>query len=300
LNQAGAAHTRLWYLAYPGVASPITASTLRRQLEPHATRLETEDLGYVTATLYILPEEPAFATDEGSFQPVRFGGQLRVVGAALHENAPAPAAGGKLRFRLRWEAESEPQADYGEFIHLIDAAGHLRKVGRGQELLVDGRTWPTSFWKTGEGVEPEYTLGLPPGLPPGTYRVFVGLAEPEGGDWLPVLDSQGQIVDTTAPVLAVEVGAAATVPDPEALHLARPADVSWMDAAGAPLVSLMGSSSPGRAEAGQRIVLEAGWLGEMAGTQDLQVQLGLLARRNDRSEARCCTSSTPRRRRIDP
>ena len=107
LNGWSARHSRLWYLAYMPqdnvpVASPIVAAALRRQLETHAARLDHVDLGYVTATLYILPDEPRFVMAEGESVHARFGGQLAVTGGVLLEQPVA--ADGAIRLRLRWEA----------------------------------------------------------------------------------------------------------------------------------------------------------------------------------------------------
>jgi hypothetical protein len=114
-------------------------------------------------------------------------------------------------------------------------------------------------------------------LPPGAYRIFVGLADAESGDWVPVLDESGRIVETTASVLPVEIGPAAAPLQPEDLHLAHSTGTSWVGAGGFSVVRLLGHSSPGRAEAGQKVVIEAGWLGEASGPQDLQTQLRLIA-----------------------
>ena len=82
LNEWTASHTRLWYMSYPG-ASPIAAAYVHRQLQEHAVQLNQVDLGYVTATLYILPKEPVFraiaslpeapSTSEASFRSAQFG-----------------------------------------------------------------------------------------------------------------------------------------------------------------------------------------------------------------------------------
>jgi 4-amino-4-deoxy-L-arabinose transferase-like glycosyltransferase len=287
LNQWSARHTRLWYLAYPAatsqtlsadLASPFAAAILRRQLESYATRLDHVDLGDVTATLYILPQEPRFEVSREAFSPIRFDGQLAVTGAALYD--PQPAADEAIRFRLHWTAEAAPRGNYRAFIHLIEddagaGSGHLRQAGRGQEMLVDGRGWPTSYWlPDGSIVGADYRLGLPGGLPPGAYRLVLGLADVATDQWLPVLDAEGRIVGTTADLLPVQVGPAAAPPRPDApLHLGHPSDATWAG------LRLLGHSAPSHAQAGQRIVVETGWLGTEAAAghpgQDLQVRLGL-------------------------
>jgi len=299
LNAASAQHTRLWYLAYPGVteaaaahtlpsdlASPLVPAILRRQLDASATLLEQVELGNAAALLYILPQEPRFAVGDQTFSPVRYAGQLAVTGAMLYD--PQPTADGPIRFYLRWAAESVPQGNYRVFVHLLEGGaiggggGHLRKAGRGQELLIDERGWPTSYWEPGgPTVGRDYSLGLPPGLPPGDYRLVIGVADADTEEWLPVVDAEGRIVGTTADLLPVHIGPPSIPPDPDEVHLGHPSDAAWPSADGArAAVRLLGHSAPSHAQAGQTIVVEAGWTSAEAAAgypdQDLEMTLGLV------------------------
>jgi hypothetical protein len=240
-------------------------------LETHAVRLDHVDLEYVTATLYILPGDQRFVVNSESSQTADFGRELAVVESVLYEQKVTAESG--IHFRLRWRALAAPQADYAPFVHLIDAAGHLRKAGRGEELLVDDRYWPTSHWAAGEGSEQDYALGLPTGLPPGRYQIVVGLADVQSGDWLPVLDDHGHVIGTTAALLSVDVRPATALPAPDELRMAQPATLTWEDR-----LRLVGTKIPSRAHVGQRIVVEAGWLGlDAVGTDDMSLELALIA-----------------------
>ena len=55
---------------------------------------------------------------------------------------------------------------------LQDAAGRVAAGLEAQPL--DGR-YPTQNWATGEFVRDRHTLSLPADLPPGAYRLIVGL-----------------------------------------------------------------------------------------------------------------------------
>jgi len=295
LNAASTQHTRLWYLTYPGVteaaaahtlpsdlASPLVPAILRRQLDSSATLLEEVDLDSAAALLYILPQEPSFVGSDQMFSPVRYDGQLAVTGVMLYD--PQPTADGPLRFYLRWAAESVPQGNYRVFVHLLEggARGHLRQAGRGQELLIDERGWPTSYWEPGgPTVGRDYSLGLPPGLPPGDYRLVIGVANAATEEWLPVVDAEGRIVDTTGDLLPVQIGPPSTPPDPDEVHLGHPSDAAWPSAAGTrAAVRFLGHSAPSHAQAGQTIVVEAGWTSAEAAAgypgQDLEMTLGLI------------------------
>lgn len=277
LNGWSQSHTRLWYLSYPpGPATVITASAIRRQLDAHAVALEAVDLGYVEATLYILPDQPVFVAstsrpgEHGAFQAANFGGELAIVGGALLEQRLT--ADGSVRFRLRWEATSTPKADYAPFVHLVDEAGHLRTAGRGDELLVDQRFWSTSAWTAGERAELDYSLGFPTGLPPGRYWIVVGVSDAQDGRRLAVLDQGGQVRGTMASVLPIEVEPADEPPDPAALKLPHPANSRWDDQ-----VALLGYEYPARARAGTTVVVELGWLGLGMLDDDCALRLSLLS-----------------------
>jgi 4-amino-4-deoxy-L-arabinose transferase-like glycosyltransferase len=269
LNRWRADHTRLWYLAYPA-ASPITAGILRRQLDTYAVQLEQVDLGYVTATLYILPTNPQFTISESAFRPAHFGSQLALVGGVLLKDRVTLDSG--LQFRVRWQATGTPQTDYAPFIHLLDEMGHLRTSGRGDELLVDGRFWPTSLWTSGDGVELDYGLGFPSGLPPGRYWITVGLADTSTDGWVPVVDAQGEIKGTTARVLPVDIQPADRLPDPNSLKLPRAANATWGQQ-----IKLLGYDYPSQSRVGRTIFVELGWLGQEAIEGDYALRLSLAA-----------------------
>jgi hypothetical protein len=266
LNDWSAAHTRLWYFHYP-VASPITSLYIHRQLDTFAARLDEIDLDYVTATLYILPGDPIFAVSEE--MPADFG-SLAVKGAVLIDrDVPAD---GTVRFTLRWQAESTPDASYAPFIHLVDRAGHLRAAGRGDDVLVDERYWPTFAWSPGNEAELTYSLGFPSGLPPGPYHIHVGLSNAETGEWIPALDEETRIVGTTAPVLDVNVRPARMAPAPENVKLAHPQSIIWRNQ-----LKLFGVDYPARANIGETIVIGAGWLALNTFDQAYDVRLSLRA-----------------------
>jgi 4-amino-4-deoxy-L-arabinose transferase-like glycosyltransferase len=269
LNGWSASHTRLWYLSYP-IASPITSSILRRQLDTFAVRLDQVDLGYATATLYILPEDPVFTVSEEAFQPADFGGQIALVGGTVLESSPVGRR--RVRFRLRWQALSAPQADYRPFIHLLGPGGHLRAAGRGEELLLDRRAWSTAYWSAGDSIEADYSFGIPDGTPPGRYSIAVGLSDVESGGWVPVLDKEGKIRGTTAAVLSVDVPPSQALPDPASLQLLNPTNVTFADQ-----IRLLGYEHPSRASVGETIIVELVWLGLAQFAADNAVRVSLVA-----------------------
>jgi len=197
LNEWSASHARMWYFAYP-VASPITAGILRYQLDTYAARLDQVDLGYATATLYILPEGPAFSAREDAVQAVEFGSQITLAdAAALQRNRSAKER--TVYAQLRWQATAAPQSNYGAVVQLVDAGGNVRAASS-ETLLVNRWSWPTQYWLTGDVVEATYAIDLN-GLPSGRYQLAVGLVDAETETWLPVTGTHR----TTETILSVDV-----------------------------------------------------------------------------------------------
>ncbi|MGD2207444.1 MAG: hypothetical protein PVH17_11770, partial [Anaerolineae bacterium] len=106
-----------------------------------------------------------------------FAGQIELLGYdTTHQEET-------LAVTLHWRCLEPPTADYVVFVHLLDAAGNLIAQHDGQPR--DG-TYPTSVWDTDEVATDEHALSLPPDLPPGDYRLRVGLYRLETGERLPV------------------------------------------------------------------------------------------------------------------
>jgi hypothetical protein len=78
-----------------------------------------------------------------------------------------------------WQTLASVQQDYTTFVHLLDNSG---KIVAQIDLPPLSGTRPTSLWQVGETVRDEYPLTLPANLPPGAYRLSLGLyVAPNGG-----------------------------------------------------------------------------------------------------------------------
>jgi hypothetical protein len=104
------------------------------------------------------------------------GGEVRLIGYDL--NATRLAPGATLSVILYWQAQRELVSDYKAFVHLLDAAGRLVA---GSDAIPANWTRPTTGWIAGEYVADLHTLNLPASLPPGDYRLEVGLYEADSG-----------------------------------------------------------------------------------------------------------------------
>ncbi len=133
---------------------------------------ETAVVGY----LYV-GEEPAPA---GELARLADGFRL------LTAEAPAAGwtAGTEAHIRLRWAADAAYRGRYTVFVHLLGPDGAPAAQGDQEPL---GGFYPTDAWLPNVPVDDEYTLALPAGLAPGTYRLVVGLYDPATGERLPLL-----------------------------------------------------------------------------------------------------------------
>jgi 4-amino-4-deoxy-L-arabinose transferase-like glycosyltransferase len=115
------------------------------------------------ATIYQLPRplaRPVGAT---------FGDALRLAGVTV-EYAP-----GQAMVTPAWDVRGRPAADYTMFVHIIDEQGaHVA----GADVSPGGAGPPTSAWQPGE--QRALPVVFPADLPPGSYRVVLGLYDAGG------------------------------------------------------------------------------------------------------------------------
>ena len=119
----------------------------------------------------------------------RFGEHIRLSGYDLH--SPDPQPGDELAVTLYWNATATPSDNYSLFLHLV-AVDDPRPLAQ-----VDGNPAVparlTQTWDRPEEtlISPRFSLTLPADLPPGDYRVMLGLYNFETGERLPVRDASG-------------------------------------------------------------------------------------------------------------
>jgi hypothetical protein len=94
----------------------------------------------------------------------------------------------ELGVTLHWQADERPGKSYKVFVHMVDPTTGMIAVQ--QDAVPRQWTYHTSFWERGEVVADPYRLSLE-GVPPGRYRLLVGLYE-ETGARLPVISADGR------------------------------------------------------------------------------------------------------------
>ena len=91
----------------------------------------------------------------------------------------------ELQVTLRWSSAEAMDTDYTVFVHLVGPGEGEEVIAQGDSPPLGGR-WPTSLWLPGVSLQDPHTIPLPEDLPSGTYRLLVGLYDPDTGERLPV------------------------------------------------------------------------------------------------------------------
>jgi hypothetical protein len=111
----------------------------------------------------------------------RFGEKISFLGYDLDREAIK--RGETLHLALYWRAEGGIAKDYTVFVHLLDKRGRLWAQSDSEP---GGGCNPTSFWDAGEMVKDEHELAIGRNVPPGEYRLEIGMYEWMSGERLPV------------------------------------------------------------------------------------------------------------------
>ncbi|MHB8620419.1 MAG: glycosyltransferase family 39 protein [Chloroflexota bacterium] len=184
-------HSTLWFLPFGHSSNQHQAfQWLFAHAYPAGSRWfgNAQVLGFAAP----VPQEPAAS---GRGLPVAFGSHIRLTGVSLNGRLPA---GDPLDVTLHWLAEGKPTRDYSVFLHLIDAGGMT--VAQHDGIPVAG-TRPTTTWSPGERLTDRHGLLTPRTLPPGRYRLQLGLYD-AAGKRLPVGGGGQSAIVTTVEVSA--------------------------------------------------------------------------------------------------
>ena len=128
--------------------------------------------------------------DAGSSVKGDFGGLVGLVSASIEPANARP--NDKITIKLRWRAEAEIDKAYKVFVHVLDPSGTQVVAQRDAEPQ-DGRA-PTTGWVSGEAIDDEYAIALPPQLAAGDYPVEIGLYDAKSGDRLGLKDGESRLV----------------------------------------------------------------------------------------------------------
>lgn len=157
-------------------------------MDSHAFKASDDWFGNVRFVVYAVPTKPmaqiAHPLDARLGQSIRLRGY-----SLLGEDVPS---GGIVQITLFWEALDAVSERYKVFVHLLDAGGHV--VGQRDAEPVGGAAMTTT-WKPGDQIADNYGVPVPPGTPPGEYRLEIGMYRMTDGARLPITLAGADIGD---------------------------------------------------------------------------------------------------------
>jgi uncharacterized membrane protein len=172
-------------------------STLERWLSEHYFPLNSQWFGNSRLSAYATGSAPPLHPAE-----TNFGHKARLTGYGVDEGPVS--AGEILRLSLRWQAVDEMDKDYVVFVHLVGPDGRIWSQRDSQPA---GGFSPTSSWTVGSEVQDHHALRLGADLPPGEYRLVLGLYDPDTEERLLVVDEQGQTLGDSLDLQTIQVTA---------------------------------------------------------------------------------------------
>jgi hypothetical protein len=172
------------YVVYTGseddqLANPPVESWLGQQAFP----VSVEWLDNARVTRY--STTPSSPLQEHAVQAT-FADEIELISCAFQPAPLAPTA--VLHVSLSWRSLHPAGGDYTVFVHLTDESGQVWAQHDGQPV---GGSHPTSSWQPREEITDHHGLALPADVPPGEYRLEVGLYDAATGQRLLVQTGEG-------------------------------------------------------------------------------------------------------------
>ena len=127
---------------------------------------------------------------------ISFGDQMRLLGYDLKREE------GELRLGLHWQARQQMEGDYRVFVHLFDPATEV--IVAQDDAMPRQNQYPTSWWAEGEVISDVVIISLKD-VPPGRYRLALGVYDPQTMDRLAAVGPDGTPVADNRVILDEEV-----------------------------------------------------------------------------------------------
>jgi hypothetical protein len=160
------------------IPDPNLITYFQRRKPDHVVQLNGVDYAWIYPAISRDGPLPADATPVG----VPMGGMVSLEGYAVRSTT-----GQGLIVSLYWRALRSDLPDYFVYVRAVDGAGQIH--ARADSPPVMG-FWPTSRWEAGKLVADEQALLRPPETEPGTYRLEVGMYDPQ--TWAVLEPASGQ------------------------------------------------------------------------------------------------------------
>jgi hypothetical protein len=161
------------------IPDPNLITYFQRRKPDHVVRLNGLDYAWVYPAISRAGPLPSGAIPVN----VPMGGMVSLEGYAVRSAAPDQG----LIISLYWRALRSDLPDYFVYVRAVDGTGQI--YARADSPPVMG-FWPTSRWEAGKLVADEQVLSRPPETEPGTYRLEVGMYDPQ--TWAVLEPASGQ------------------------------------------------------------------------------------------------------------
>lgn len=119
---------------------------------------------------------------------VEFEATARLVGYRLNLGDARP--GGSIKLTLIWQAVNPTETPFKVFTHLYNLQNMVDVFAQHDSLPANGLVLTTS-WAPGEYIEDEHVIAIDPSVPPGEYRLGVGMYDPDTPRRLTLVSSEG-------------------------------------------------------------------------------------------------------------
>ncbi|MBN1260715.1 MAG: protein kinase [Anaerolineae bacterium] len=189
--------------------------TVVPQLEEQGLQVITEDVWSMEPVGKILAQIPPASTQlragdvltltlsGGTDQPIPL--NVNLSGRVMLENARLPQMslrpGDSLAVTLQWRCLQPVDQPYIVFVHLLQADAILAAQADSQPM--NGLS-PTNTWQPGDVIVDPHQIGIPSGIPAGSYQIRVGLYT--GTTRLPVTDAgAASVVDNSILISTVQI-----------------------------------------------------------------------------------------------
>ncbi len=203
LEVALAAHPRLWFV--------VDTMRFERNFSPGFRALVWQRMipqSYQRGVLVFRSDPELMSPNVSHASQVDFGGLVTLVRTDLETTRLQP--GDSLRLAFHWQALVPLVQEYSIFVHVDNAERQTVALADGAPT---GGLFPMVDWEPGDLIVDQRVVDLPSDLSPGTYRLNVGVYQPETGERLPVI-SEGDPAENQATVAFIWVGEQPVNPPP--------------------------------------------------------------------------------------
>ncbi|HUT15747.1 MAG TPA: glycosyltransferase family 39 protein [Anaerolineae bacterium] len=258
-------YQRLWYVAYP---EGDPHGWIDYQLRTNALLIEQTTFPRVAVSCYLLPVQPAFGGPRiQAALDINFGGLVRLASYGFTKDVLEYRQ--ELGITLRWEAQRTMADNYALSLHLLDGEGH--SWAQEDAWLLNPSGLPTAAWEAGESAEACHLLSIPPGIPPGRYRVSILVYQTDTMEKVIVLDTDGYLAGTEYILGTISIASPTVQPTLEDLAIPHALSHRLNDQ----LEFLGYGLSSGEVTAGDTVKISLFWRSLCPMKQDYDLLLGL-------------------------